>query len=165
MEIEIAQASRKDKSILRNLLELCQHDYSEFNQADVDEHGLFGYGYLENYWTEEGRHAFLVRVGGKLAGCVLVRKVEDVDAGSAHSMAEFFILRKYRRRGLGRKVAFQIFDMFPSPWSVSQEKGNLPAQTFWRNVISENTQGNYQEIRLENQPETGFIQKFVARKS
>ena len=28
--------------LLRNLMELCQHDYSEFNRGDIDCHGLFG---------------------------------------------------------------------------------------------------------------------------
>ncbi|HEX7432193.1 MAG TPA: hypothetical protein VF326_00940 [Anaerolineaceae bacterium] len=43
LAIELEGVRQTDKSVLRNLLELCHHDYSEFNQADVDEHGLYGY--------------------------------------------------------------------------------------------------------------------------
>src|SRR3990172_7064589 len=155
MDFDLTPASIKDKPVLRNLLELCQHDYSEFNQADVDQHGLFGYNYLDHYWIEQGRYAFLVKVAGQLAGFALIRQLDD----ATHSMAEFFILRKYRRHGLGKQVAYRIFDMFPGAWSVSQEDGNLPAQAFWRRVISEYANGDFSEERLES-PETGDVQTF-----
>lgn len=157
MDFELTPASVNDKPILRNLLELCQHDYSEFNQADVDEHGLFGYNYLDHYWTEEGRYAFFVKVAGRVAGFALVRQLDD----ATHSMAEFFILRKYRRHGLGRRAAHHIFDMFPGAWSVSQEAGNLPAQAFWRRVILEYTDGDYEEASLEH-PGTDIVLTFKA---
>lgn len=77
MDFEITPASINDKSVLCNLLELCRHDYSEFNQADVNEYGLFGYRYLDHYWTEAGRYAFLLKVAGQLAGIALVRQMVD----------------------------------------------------------------------------------------
>ena len=40
MEIEIQEARNEDKPVLRHLMELCQHDYSEYNDDDVNEHGL-----------------------------------------------------------------------------------------------------------------------------
>jgi predicted acetyltransferase len=77
MNIEVQQASLEDKAILRNLLELYAYDFSEFDQCDVDAHGLFGYNRLDHYWTEPGRYPFLVRVEGKLAGLVLVRTLYE----------------------------------------------------------------------------------------
>ena len=56
MNVDICEAYVEDKLILRGLMELCRHDYSEFNHEDVDEHGLFGYNHLDHYWTESGRH-------------------------------------------------------------------------------------------------------------
>lgn len=91
MNIEIQSASVNDKSVLRNLIELCQHDYSEYDNADVDEHGLFGYKYLDNYWTEPGRHPFLVRVAGKLVGFVLVRAIDSQDKPATHAITEFWL--------------------------------------------------------------------------
>ena len=35
MNIDIQKASREEKYLLRNLMELCQHDYSEFTPEDV----------------------------------------------------------------------------------------------------------------------------------
>jgi predicted acetyltransferase len=73
MEIQIKLASYEEKSILSNLMELEQCDYSEYDGYDVDEHGLYGYKFLDHYWTEPYRYPFLVRASGKLAGFALVR--------------------------------------------------------------------------------------------
>lgn len=143
MQIEIVSARAEDKSVLRHLMELCQHDYSEFNGKDVNDHGLFDSPYLDYYWTESGRHPFLVRVEGKLAGFVLVRRLELDEAESLWQMAEFFILRKYRRQGIGQEVAYRMFDRFEGRWEVTQEEGNLPAQQFWQRVISDYPKGNH----------------------
>ena len=141
MRVDIIRVEFGDKAVLRKLMELCQYDYSEFENSDVDEHGLFGYKYLDNYWTEDGRHPFIVRVGDKLAGFALVRVIE----GTAN-MAEFFIMRRYRRSGIGKVVACRVFDMFPGKWRVEQMPGNLPAQAFWRKVISEYTSGYFDDL-------------------
>ena len=154
MHIEIQPARLEDKPILRHLLELCLHDYSEFNGEDVNENGLFGYGHLDHYWIEPGRHPFLVRVSGRLAGFVLVRALD----GNTHSVAEFFILRKYRRQGIGQTVAQRIFEMFPGGWRVHQDANNLPAQVFWRKVIARFTGGQFREI--EDPDWNGPIQEF-----
>ncbi len=141
MNLEMQTALVGDKPILRNLLQLCLHDYSEFNSEEVDEHGLFNYDYLDDYWTERGRYAFLARVDGKIAGFVLVGQL-DPDK-EAYLISEYFILRKYRRKGLGRQVAFWIFNHFPGEWLVSQEICNQPAQAFWRKVVADYTGGNF----------------------
>jgi predicted acetyltransferase len=124
-------------------MELCQHDYSEFNGADVDEDGRFGYRYLDYYWSEPGRYPFLVRVSGKPAGFVLVRELElNVDGQPVHEVAEFFILRKYRRRGIGQAVAPQVFARFPGVWQLRVEADNQPAQAFWQIVVGRCGHGN-----------------------
>jgi predicted acetyltransferase len=154
MDIQIQKAVYADKSVLRNLLELCQHDYSEFNGQDVNEHGRFEYTYLDNYWTEPGRYPFLIKSAGKLVGFALVRILSQTDGERTYSMAEFFILRKYRGKGFGRQAAVRLFDMFPGRWRVSQEPNNFPARAFWHKVINGYTKGNFTEI-----PE-GPIQEF-----
>ena len=147
MHIDILPAVLEDKIIIRNLLELCQYDYSEFNAEDMNEHGLFDYPYLDNYWTEETRKPYLVRIDGKLAGLVLVCQTEDDRGTWVNSISEFFILRKYRHQGIGKQVAFWTFNRYPGTWRVAQEKNNLSAQTFWRKIISQYTRGKFQETQ------------------
>jgi len=163
MNIEIKKASIEEKSILRNLLELYQYDFSEFDGSDIDEHGLFGYKYLDHYWTEDNRYPFIIRVNGKLAGFVLVRDLINTDNTITHCISEFFIMRKYRRQGIGKTVAQKVFDMFPGYWSVAQIEQNIPAQNFWRKVISEYTKGNYREIYQNDDNWVGPIQLFLSK--
>lgn len=146
MKIDIKKASIEEKPILRNLLELCHHDYSEFSGEDIGEHGLFTYSRLDHYWTEPERHPFIVRVSSKLAGFALVRELDS----ETHSIAEFFIMRKYRRQGVGAAVANYVFDLFPGKWHVAQEEVNLPAQAFWKKVVSRYTDGKYEVVREDD---------------
>ena len=145
MNIEIRKAGIREKPVLRNLMELYRYDSSEFDGEDVGEHGLFVYRYFDHYWTEPGRHAFLVRVDGQAGRiCYGQRRLELTKASRIHSIAEFFIMRKYRRQGIGTTVARRILDMFPGRWRVAEEEANTPAQAFWRQVISRYTRWQVQ---------------------
>jgi predicted acetyltransferase len=135
MQLDVLPVPIEDKPVLANLLELYMHDFSEFTGWDISEHGLYGYRYLDHYWTESGRHPFLVRVNGQLAGFALVT-ILVLDERSEIWMSEFFILRKYRRQGIGEAVARQLFDQFPGQWSVAQMDRNVAAQRFWRALIN-----------------------------
>jgi predicted acetyltransferase len=127
--VDVDDATFDEKPILRQLLELYAHDFSELNGADVDEHGVYGYRYLDNYWTEPGRHPFLIRVDGRIAGFAFVR------SGSPHDMAEFFVMRKYRRGGIGVEAARAVFARFPGEWQVRELEANVGAVAFWRRAI------------------------------
>ncbi len=162
MEVNVIPAIREDKTVLHRLLELYHHDYSEYDGADVDEHGLYGYEYLDHYWTEPSRHPFLIRVSGKLAGLALVREIHTADDGPVHAIAEFFVLRKYRRQGVGGEAARQLFDRFPGRWRICQEEANRPAQRFWRGVIAAYTGGAYDEEQLESEAWHGPCQRFAS---
>jgi len=159
MDIKLEKSTINQKSILRNLLELYNYDFTEFDPDDVDEHGLYGYKYLDHYWTEADRYPFLIKVNGKLAGFVLVRKKGTNSSNySIYSIAEFFVMKKYRKAGVGKKVANLVFDMFEGEWKVGQIESNVPAQRFWRKVISEYTTGKFEEVREADWD--GPIQRF-----
>jgi predicted acetyltransferase len=145
--VEVLEATPGDKSVVRQLLELYQYDFSDFVDADLDAHGYFDYGYLDNYWTEEHRRPFLFRVEGKWAGLALVR------SGVPHDMTEFFVMRKYRRHGVGIVAARELFARFPGDWQVRQMATNPAATTFWRRAIPYAFE--------EEQNEHGTVQRFA----
>jgi predicted acetyltransferase len=60
-------------------------------------------------------------------------------------VVEFFVMRKYRRRGAGARVASSVFERFPGGWEVRIDRDNLPAQAFWRRVVGDVTGGRYDE--------------------
>jgi predicted acetyltransferase len=137
-------------------MELYQYDFSEFDGQDLDEHGCFGYGDLDYFWFEPTHAVFLVRVDEKLAGFVLIDN-EVVVTGNERSVSEFFIMRKYRRQGVGKHVAIEVFRRLPAKWEVRVTEQNSPAQVFWRRVIAEYTQDKFQEEWLDNDEWHGAV--------
>jgi predicted acetyltransferase len=158
----VMPARLEEKSILRQLLELYQHDLSPFDGADLDSHGLYNYRYLDHYWTEASRFPFLFRAAGKLAGFALVRRSSFFPQfeNDCMQMAEFCVLRKYRRQGVGRQAAGFLFQQFPGRWEVPELQANLEGNAFWRSVIHEFTGGRFEELFLDDERWRGPVQIF-----
>ncbi len=129
MAVEVIEASDEDRTIVRRLLQFYHYDFSEFDGTDVDSHGEFLHRYFDEYWTEPDRKAYLFRVSGAWAGLALIF------TGFPHDIAEFFVLRKYRRRGVGAEAAAELFARFPGDWTVRQQLSNPAATNFWRKAI------------------------------
>ena len=148
--IEVIPARPEQEPILANLLELYAHDFSEFLNLELGDDGRFGYRCLPLYWSEPGRHPFLVWVEGGLAGLVLVKRGSEVSGNEAvWDMAELFVLRGYRRRGIGTQIAHEVWRRFPGPWEVRVMESNVPAHDFWAHAISIHTGDAIQAIRVE----------------
>jgi predicted acetyltransferase len=145
-DVEVIPADYSDKGVLRRLVELYCYDFSEFDGQDLDAHGTYGYRYLDHFWTDDDRFPFLFRVAEAWAGFALVR------AGPPHSIAEFFVLRKYRRAGVGSRAARELFTRFPGEWEVHELHANVDATPFWRAAIP------YEFS--ETSDKTGVIQRF-----
>jgi predicted acetyltransferase len=162
VNIELIEAQLADKAVLRHLMELYGYDFSEFDGDDVNEHGLFDYKRLDHYWTEPGRHPYLIRVDGNWAGFALVDEYSHFPANTepTRAIAEFFVMRKYRRRGLGTRMARELFIRFPGRWEIAEMRQNLDAQAFWRRVIGEFTGGRFEEHQLDNEHWRGPVQVF-----
>lgn len=127
-DIEVIPAAREQKALLANLLELYVYDFSELLGLEPEDDGRFGYPQLPLYWSEKGRHPFLVRVEGKPAGFVLVKQGRGVlGGGLVWDIAEFFVLRGYRRRGIGMQVAHDVWRRFPGMWEVRALEANVAA--------------------------------------
>ncbi|SDN24228.1 Predicted acetyltransferase [Fictibacillus solisalsi] len=138
MELTLGKATLENKNVLKQMLELYRYDFSEFDSSDLNEDGQYGYAYLDDYWQEEGRHPFFIKVDNRYAGFVLVRKIRDT-----YAIAEFFVMKKYRKMGIGRQAAFLTFDRFPGKWDVAQIPKNKPAQSFWVRIIDDYTNGEF----------------------
>lgn len=138
MKVEVRPVRYQEKSVLNQLLELYGYEFSEYVEMDLNEHGYFGYPFMDHYWTESGRHPYFIRVDGQLGGFVLINQESQYYKGDpgVHAVAEFFVLRRYQGRGVGEAAARLIFDRHPGKWEVLQLPSNLPAQKFWSTTIS-----------------------------
>jgi predicted acetyltransferase len=149
--IEVLPAAPEQQTILANLLELYAHDFSEFHDVEIGEDGRFGYSSLPLYWSEPGRHPFLVWVDGKLAGFVLVKRGLGVSCNrTIWDMAEFFVLRGYRRRRIGTHIAHEVWRRLPGSWEVRVMESNVSAQHFWAQAIAMFTGETADPVRVEH---------------
>jgi predicted acetyltransferase len=136
IRVEVLPATLEQQPVLANLLELYSHDFSEVIDLQLQPSGRFGYPRLPLYWQEETRHPFLIMVDGQIAGFALLSKGSQVDQDpEVWDMAEFFVVRGYRKRGVGRLAAHEIWRRFPGSWEVRVRTGNESAESFWKAVI------------------------------
>jgi predicted acetyltransferase len=160
-QIELVPAAKGDEPILANLLELYAHDFSEFYGLELGADGRFGYKSLPLYWSEPGRHPFLVKIDGKLAGFVLVKRGSEV-SGNQHAwdIAEFFVVRAYRRRGAGTRIAHEVWRRFPGAWEVRVLLANASAFKFWARAIATFTSDGIHPAVVEHDGETWNLFSF-----
>lgn len=162
--ISLSPASKEDQATLTNLMQLYAYDWSELRPLEVGEDGRFEDYPLDVYWQDPWHHPFLLRVEGKLAGFALVSgRSRLTGSEGVFDLAEFFVMRRYRRRGVGLAAACAAFDRFGGPWEVRQREDNPEATAFWRVVVARYTDGKYQETRWNDATWVGPVQMFSAR--
>ena len=145
--VTIRRATQADAVLLSNLLELCVHDLSDVFSIDIGADGRFGYANLPLYWTDpETRFAFLIRAGAHTAGFALVTRGSPVsDNPEDLDLAEFFVLRRHRRSGVGKRAAGLLWALIPGRWIVRVSESNRPAIPFWESAIRAYTHGEFSE--------------------
>lgn len=138
--VSLDVATELDAELLSNLLELYAHDLSAvFPALTLGTDGRYGYPRLPLYWTESHRRfAFLIRCAGEVAGFAFAtHEVAERADLTTMDVAEFFILRRYRRFGVGRRAATLLWNKFPGRWTVRVAASNDGALVFWDAVIAE----------------------------
>jgi predicted acetyltransferase len=153
-QVTIEQARPADAVLLGNLLELYIHDLSEVFAIEPGPDGRFGYPKLPLYWSEpDKRFPFLIRARGKTVGFSLVTRGSPASKNpDVLDVAEFFVLRRHRRGGCGRRAATLLFDRLPGTWIVRVSQGNRGAVPFWESVISAYTKGQFTQRVREGSP-------------
>lgn len=161
MQIDLARASIDDAARLTHLFQYYVYDLSETVGLDCGEDGRFALPSFDAYWSDTWRHPHLVRVDGKLAGFALVHRRSRITGDdNTWDVAEFFVMRKYRRRGVGKTVATRLFEAHRGPWEVRELAANHRAIAFWRRVIADYTRGAFTETVLDDERWRGPVQSF-----
>ncbi len=162
MELKLVRVNSEDKSILINLYELYEYDFSKYTGRDIDRNGKFEVN-IDYYWEGDERwNPFFIEVAGIIVGFIVVLfENMDTDPDPTHVIYDFMVLQKYRRSGIGRKAALEAFKMYKANWKISQMESNLPARTFWRSVIEGFKGTNYTEHYVQDRKK--YIQEFSTR--
>ncbi len=156
LEIRIAQP--KDQRALAQMLELYQYELSDIWDQDLDENGMFGYN-LTHFSDDPNCHACIATIEGIYAGFALVDRAVKIGA-QGYWMDQFFVLKKYRRNGIGARLARHTFASLPGEWEVGQMPQNHAAREFWLRTISQFTQGKFTQHQITEGWWQGTVQRF-----
>ena len=79
-----------------------------------------------------------------------------VPSPAGFSMADFFIARAWRRRGIGAEAVRLILDRFEGAWLITEHLRNDSAVQFWRHVVGGYTAGKYEERIVNGEVQQRF---------
>ena len=151
MIVELSFISFDDREILRTLLKEYRQDMLGEDPGE--------YKYFDVYWQNANRFPYFIKVDGAIVGFTLVN-CHTLVQKEAKNIGEFYIQKEFRKRGIGKEAAKQVFNLFPGKWEVRQLKENSSARDFWIKVIKEYTDNNFQEVVLKNEQWDGWVQTF-----
>ena len=161
MNISLDRAAATDRPLLDRLMQFYAYDWSSLVGLDVDAEGRFAGVDLNPYWGDDLHHPFVLRVDGRPAGfALIVGRSRLTGTLGVHDMAEFFVMRRYRRQGVGSAAARAAFDAFRGSWEVRQRDEHPDATRFWRAVIDQYTGGVFTESRCDEPAWKGVVQRF-----
>jgi len=130
--VSVRSIRRNDVAPLCRLVQLYLYDLGG-HHWNVEANGSFGSPAWHRYfWRRRGRRHFVIRVGGKLAGFALISDHAHFAGKDVREINDFFVLRKYRDRGVGTYAARMLLARFPGRWEVSEITWNVAARRFWR---------------------------------
>ena len=134
MEITLERAQEEKRDTLFRLLQYSLFEESMTDLNDMNDDALFDYPWFDAYFIEEEREAYFIRQRetNLLLGFAMVRQHED----GRHSIAEFLVIPKYRRQGVGLQAAENCFALHDGLWEVKPAYGSEQARRFWQHAIS-----------------------------
>lgn len=137
MTIECKPVLPEEKETLNNLLEKYNYEFSQYDQIPFGDDGLFGYPYLDCYFTDNDRFAYFIVVEGKLAGFALINKRPECDKPIDWSVAEFFVSYPYRGMGVATEIMDQIFSRHGGVWHIKYHMANVASVRLWNKIAAE----------------------------
>lgn len=163
-DVRLERATPAEAPLLANLLELYIHDMSEIFPIELGPDGRFGYDRLPLYWSEpEKRHAFLIRSGAQIAGFAFATVGSPATDDPADlDVAEFFVLRRHRRSGVGRMAAMALWDQLPGRWIVRVSQANRAGIPFWSEAVRAYTGGVFHEWTRPGDPNPWRVFSFTS---
>ncbi|MEN5033756.1 GNAT family N-acetyltransferase [Pseudomonas sp. TWI929] len=152
LPIALLPTTADQAPLIRNLYQFYSYDSSDWEQEDVEVDGRFYVHdeHLQRYWQDDGWGAYLVLADGFIAGFVLVERSE-LPGINALELADLFILKKYRRQGIGQAVALQLLGG-EGDWLLRCYAQDPPAVAFCNAVLA-NLSRPAQAIALDDEPD------------
>lgn len=144
----ISKLGRESDVLLRNLFQHYIHDMSEWFEIDTRADGSYSFD-TTAIW-EKDCEAYLAQVDGSMAGFAVVGSAREwLGETAARDVHEFFVMRRFRRNGIGQSMTKWLWNEYPGEWLVRVLEFNEPAVQFWRSTISEHSRGIFEEQKRD----------------
>ena len=151
-KIKFIPATLADHPTIQNMARFYVYDMSEYlgdkEGWETPEDGLYECIDFKKYWGDESSFPFIVRYENELIGFAIVDK-KGSEPSVDFNMAQFFVARKFKHKGIGRYIAEQCFKKFAGSWEVMVIPGNEGAYRFWRSTIKNYTNNQFTEYSRE----------------
>ena len=133
--ISLHPISRDEAPTLRNLFELYAYDFSETVPLELHANGRFEVPVPDQWWDDAEHFPFFIRENERLYGFALARSGSRITtATDVMDVAEFFVIRGARGKGVGAAAAHALFAAFPGRWEIRVRHNNTLAKRFWGRV-------------------------------
>ncbi len=161
MKIELIPATKEEIPVLRKLMQFYLYDIAALDHWDIRQDGEYGNPErIESFWVDGQYERFIIQVEGILAGFVLTSHKFTDDNIRINLVSEFFVLRRYRRTGVGRKIATRLFEEVGETWEISVMRSNTPAQEFWARIVSDHIGRSFREFTVSQDTDNDVIFRF-----
>ncbi|MEJ6004908.1 GNAT family N-acetyltransferase [Paucibacter sp. AS339] len=137
MSLEICSPCLAHKTVIWNLFQFYCYDTSAEEGCDVEETGFYSLSqdYFAQYWTAPSWSAHLLLWDGAIAGFALI-ETSDALSG-ALELADLFIMKRFRRHGIGRQVVRHFMSSRAVPWTVVVYDEAVGATAFWNSIFQD----------------------------
>jgi len=132
-DVSIRLAGPQDRPVIENLIQLYLYDMADVFAFPVGSDGRFAYDFLDRFW----QRPYLISWRGELAGFALVIDGSPITgAEDRQFIAEFFVLRTCRGKGVGRAAFRDVLAANPGRWQIGVMERNTAASAFWLSVTA-----------------------------
>ena len=106
---------------------------------------------MARWFSDDSSYPLLILGDKEPQGFALVSRPTMKKADVDYRMAEFFVVKKARRHGIGREAAELIFNRFDGRWEIVEFMRNQGAVAFWRTIVGHYTHGRFRESVMQGE--------------
>ena len=144
-----------------NLQQLYEFEFAPITKEKTNIDGLYDQEKIKKNWSQLGYDAYLIYLENMPIGFAVINLSSMINEDrTTRDVAEFFVMPAYRKSGVGKWAAINLFNTYKTKWEVRQLPGLEYAKAFWDSVIREYTFNNFESLTVDDSSWKGYIQKF-----
>ena len=158
VSVRDARGTTRDREWIESVYRDYLDDLSPLNTGVFSTTSLGEIGYSESdqlarWFGDSSVIPLVILRGVEPVGFAMVARGSATPGKSSvdYRMAEFFVSRTFRRRGVGRLAVELVLNRFAGRWEITEYLRNPVAVSFWRRVVANYTQGRFQERVLNGE--------------